>query len=218
MSVKSFAWSESRSYLDVRPMSKFGTFQSFYNQRLAEDCYRDVKEGPGFIAALFDPAYRKDSNVTRVDALLFDLDGTPRYYGFDELMQLVRGWQMAAYTTYSSRPGQWRWRLVVPLATPTQADSYAAARQAFLDVTGLKEGDPTAASPSHFFYYPGCDPDYWNEKISVHKAGKRFDPNALPSSHSFKHSSPHSSDQSISFRHHSSHQSVHPAGRKTGAR
>ena len=144
--------------------------------------WKDARKAPlaGWSPTHFTGDYRKGSNVEAVGALLLDLDSEPGAElpkrGEPALdperlhtamsTALPPGTAWTAHTSPSSRPDAWRWRAVVPLSEPVDADTHRALT-AWLRLHLAKGGAPAMAEsdpgpsmdPARLWFVPARDDD-----------------------------------------------------------
>ena len=134
----------------------------------------------GWSPTRFKGNQRKGENVEAVGALVLDLDSSPGEplprRGEPDLdperlraamtAALPKGTAWAAHTTPSSRPAAWRWRVVVPLSEPVNADTHRALtawlrlRLATGTAPAMAESDPGAnMNTAGLWYAPARDDD-----------------------------------------------------------
>jgi len=149
---------------------------------------------PGWCGSRFQGHRRGKDSIIDSGALLIDLDSDPTAEGVkrgapdlgpDELSRMVGevapGVAFLAHTTPSSRPGAWRWRLVLPLARRVNASEYTkicgvVRLSALLQQWGAPfEADKSWSSPTRYFYAPARFPDY---RFTIHP-GQYLDPDVV---------------------------------------
>lgn len=114
---------------------------------------------------------RGNVGVEAVSALVFDLDRVPPDPKRLESVYWI------GHTTWSHRPGAPRWRVVIPLAQPVPATSWADVWQRARGAL-CPEADPACKDPSRAYWFPSHSPGVQPEKIS--HAGPLLDPARLP--------------------------------------
>ena len=90
---------------------------------------------------------RANRNVEAVTCLVVDMDGE----AFDHAR--LDGLEWMAYTTWSHRPGDEHWHLVLPLKDPVPADRWAEVWTALHERINVV-GDPATKDPARIFYLP----------------------------------------------------------------
>jgi replicative DNA helicase len=144
--------------------------------------WMDARKGrlAGWSPARFRDDYRNADNVLDVGALVLDLDSNPDATlpkrGEPALdparlraamaAALPPGTAWAAHTSPSSAPGRWRWRAVVPLSKPVDANLHRALtaclrlKLATGSAPAMAESDPgPSMDPARLWYAPGRDGD-----------------------------------------------------------
>jgi len=150
----------------------------------------DQKDGPAFCPATFEGKRRK-SNVESLEWLALDLEETEGTV--DELQGVLTEYRRVTYSTRSHglretdegdakwRPGEPRFRMLVPLKRPVDAEEYAALWSHVYNL--LDEGpDRTARDTARLMYtprtrHPRAERDTW---IRCHDDAPLLDPDALP--------------------------------------
>lgn len=160
----------------------------------AEDRFNSPKSWlPGWTASRFHGQKRSGEAVVDSGALLIDLDSDPTATGKQRgdpelgpdalralLASVVPDVAYLAHTSPSSRPGAWRWRVVLPLSRRVNPDEYAEVAAA-VRLSAIRAGspaleaDPGWCSPSRFFYGPAAFPDYFHLRAD----GRTLDPDAI---------------------------------------
>jgi putative DNA primase/helicase len=101
----------------------------------------------------FDPAYRDSQNFVSRHAITFDFD----HVTIDTWGAVVAAWEQLAfamYTTFSHRPDNPRFRVVLPLSRPTGYDEYqAVARKVATDV-GIELLARESFTPTQMMFAP----------------------------------------------------------------
>ena len=96
----------------------------------------------------YDPGTtRGNRNVRFVEALVVDMDGE----AFDHAR--LDGLEWMAYTTWSHRPGDEHWHLVLPLKDPVPADRWTEVWTSLHERINVV-GDPATKDPARIFYLP----------------------------------------------------------------
>ena len=90
---------------------------------------------------------RANRNVEAVTCLVVDMDGE----AFDHAR--LDGLEWMAYTTWSHRPGDEHWHLVLPLKDPVPADRWGEVWTALHERINVV-GDPATKDPARIFYMP----------------------------------------------------------------
>lgn len=90
---------------------------------------------------------RANRNVEAVTCLVVDMDGE----AFDHAR--LDGLEYMAYTTWSHRPGDEHWHLVLPLKDPVPADRWSEVWTALHERINVV-GDPATKDPARIFYLP----------------------------------------------------------------
>ena len=149
------------------------------------------RELPWWGAAIFDGKRGADT-VGKVSALVLDLDSDPSKPGpargepdlspdrLRELLgEVLPGAAWAAHTTPKSTAGAWRWRVVVPLATPLDPPAYVA----LVDLLRLKLLSESTApfaleadtgsnrGPSRLWFAPARVPERPDDYAAIDAAG-----------------------------------------------
>jgi len=144
---------------------------------------------PGWSLASFGGGVRSKATVGRASALMLDLDSDPSKPapargepGLDPdrlrdlLASELRGCAWAAHTSVSSTPESWRWRVIVPLATPVSMPAYTALvnvlRLRMLDRGSIAvEADSCSAESWRLWFEPACaperDPDHYRVVVAL---------------------------------------------------
>lgn len=113
-----------------------------------------VKSDRGwYCPATFEPSYRHSDNFVVRDAITFDFDKVT----IDTWGAVVAAWEQLAfamYTTFSHRPDQPRFRVVMPLSRPASYDEYqAVSRKVACDV-GIELLARESFTPPQMMYAP----------------------------------------------------------------
>jgi hypothetical protein len=90
---------------------------------------------------------RANRNVQAVTCLVVDMDGE----AFDHAR--LDGLEWMAYTTWSHRPGDEHWHLVLPLKHPVPADRWGEVWTRLHERINVV-GDPATKDPARIFYLP----------------------------------------------------------------
>jgi len=140
---------------------------------------KDPNATPVWNAAIYRDGRRKGGDLRAVHGLVVDLDEWPEASEVD-LANACGPFAYAAHTTASHRPGEARWRVVLPLAEPVRATvweknqpqitdwitlRFAAARGELAAWSGDKLEQKTASGidvlpPSQAFYVPHAGEHY----------------------------------------------------------
>jgi hypothetical protein len=131
-----------------------------------------------------------------LSALVFDLDSNPAASGATRgepdldlevlsvaLAAVAPGCAWLAHTTVKSAPGEWRWRVIVPLAVPVSEGEYSALvdllrARALAEAERwlMFEADPTASrSPRRCWFVPAFRPEAASAYIGHAVAGRLLD-------------------------------------------
>jgi hypothetical protein len=94
---------------------------------------------------------RANRNVQAVTCLVVDMDGE----AFDHAR--LDGLEWMAYTTWSHRPGDEHWHLVLPLKHPVPADRWGEVWTELHERINVV-GDPATKDPARIFYLPQYQP------------------------------------------------------------
>jgi hypothetical protein len=114
---------------------------------------------------------RSNGGVVSVSALVFDLDRLPPD------PERVADVCWIAHTTWSHRPEEPKWRLVIPLSTPIAATDWPSAWQRARAAL-CPEADPACKDVSRQYYLP-AHPAGVTPSAEQH-AGPLLDPDSLP--------------------------------------
>lgn len=109
---------------------------------------------------------RGNANVHAVTCLVVDMDGEAFDYA------RLDGLEYHAYTTWSHRPNDPHWHLVLPLKNPVPADRWHQV-WALLHEKINVVGDPATKDPARIFYLPQHHPDMFPARLIQH--GERLD-------------------------------------------
>ncbi len=110
---------------------------------------------------------RGNTNVHSVTCLVVDMDGEAFDYA------RLDGLEYHAYTTWSHRPNDPHWHLVLPLKNPVPADRWHHVWSLLHEKINVV-GDPATKDPARIFYLPQHHPDMVPARIIQH--GARLDP------------------------------------------
>ena len=113
---------------------------------------------------------RGNANVAAVTCLVVDMDGE----AFDHAR--LDGLEYHAYTTWSHRPNDPHWHLVLPLTKPVAADQWAHVWTRLHERINIV-GDPATKDPARIFYLPQHAPGMFPARLVQH--GQRLDPEVL---------------------------------------
>lgn len=131
------------------------------------------KNGPYFCVANFKPGGRRDDDyVESVWAVVLDFDtGRTTESHFRERL---KEWFFTAYTSYSHRPNDERWRVVIPYAKPVSTEQHKLVFDYF---NTLFDGDldKRGRVPSQAWYTPACPADAEGDFKSFTNEGPLFD-------------------------------------------
>lgn len=129
---------------------------------------RQAKNGVAWIPSTFGTLSNSNGNlrwadnVLSVSALVLDIDNADASKSLLQPEDVINSWPpeliIAWHTSYSHRPEQPRFRVVIPWATPISPQSH---RQAFKLAQLFFKGllDPVSESPSSIFFLPSCPAD-----------------------------------------------------------
>ena len=110
---------------------------------------------------------RGNANVAAVTCLVVDMDGE----AFDHAR--LDGLEYHAYTTWSHRPNDPHWHLVLPLSKPVAAAQWAHVWARLHEKINIV-GDPATKDPARIFYLPQHAPGMFPARLIQH--GQRLDP------------------------------------------
>jgi hypothetical protein len=106
-----------------------------------------------YIPAEFDPPYRDSENFVARHAITYDFDKV-NIDTYGHVCSVWSGLAFAIYTTFSHRPEQPRFRVVLPLSRPAGFDEFqAVSRKVAVDV-GIELFARESFVPSQFMYSP----------------------------------------------------------------
>lgn len=111
----------------------------------------DVKECGGYVAGAFT-GRRTEEAVTSRSMLTLDADTAGAAFLVDVALGVEGAWY--AHTTWRSRPGAERWRLVIPLSRDVTGPEYWTLAHAVMDAIGTEHFDPGSAQHERFMYRP----------------------------------------------------------------
>jgi hypothetical protein len=138
------------------------------------------KDGEYFCVSRFRPgATRHNDNVSAVWGIALDFDSGRT------TEQMIRerlfGLTYIAYTSYSHRPGDERWRAIVIFSGDTTAEKLEVVFDHF---NALFDGDldPRGKVASQAWFTPACPNDAAHEFHQFYEVGEFFDPASLPDS------------------------------------
>lgn len=108
----------------------------------------------------------RDAVVSRC-VLTLDIDKDPDP-GLVDKLDLVFGWEALVHTTFSSKPGALRLRVLLPLSRPVSAQEYRAlAGWVMGQLGGHERFDPGSAEPERFMFKPAARHARWFEHWHV---------------------------------------------------
>ena len=110
---------------------------------------------------------RGNANVAAVTCLVVDMDSE----AFDHAR--LNGLEYHAYTTWSHRPNDPHWHLVLPLSKPVAAAQWAHVWTRLHERINIV-GDPATKDPARIFYLPQHAPGMFPARLIQH--GQRLDP------------------------------------------
>ena len=110
---------------------------------------------------------RGNANVAAVTCLVVDMDGE----AFDHAR--LDGLEYHAYTTWSHRPNDPHWHLVLPLSKPVAAAQWAHVWARLHEKVNIV-GDPATKDPARIFYLPQHAQGMFPARLIQH--GQRLDP------------------------------------------
>jgi hypothetical protein len=142
---------------------------------LSEHRVRQQKDGTLFAPATFNGTRKKD-NFISASGICIDFDhGTPT---IEQALELFHGTLAAYYSTHSHTPDNPRFRVVIPLSRPVNADEHAQL------VLGIKRTitpelmeciDTTCFERARAHYLPSCPPSHNKHAFSGHQDGNPLD-------------------------------------------
>lgn len=145
-----------------------------------EDAIRKTeKNGENFCLAVFGgDGRRAQENIEALTGFVLDFDSGRTTW--EAIERRLQGVEFIAYTTYSHRPGDERWRVVVPYKHPVEVSLHDRAYEHF---QSLFEGDldRSCKSPGQIYFTPACPRDVAHEYRLLANHGVRFDPMSIPS-------------------------------------
>jgi putative DNA primase/helicase len=106
-----------------------------------------------YCPATFEPAYRHSDNFQHRDAITFDFD----HVTIDTWGDVVGAWEslaFAMYTTFSHRPEQPRFRVVMPLSRPASYDEFQAVSRKVAADVGIELLARESFTPPQMMYAP----------------------------------------------------------------
>ena len=109
---------------------------------------------------------RGNANVHAVTCLVVDMDGE----AFDHAR--LDGLEYHAYTTWSHRPNDPHWHLVLPLKNPVAANRWSQVWSLLHEKINVV-GDPATKDPARIFYLPQHQTDMFPARLIQH--GVRLD-------------------------------------------
>lgn len=139
-------------------------------QRLHAD-----KDGAYVVLADFGGHQRSLGNIIASYGVPLDIDVN---ITAEEVARTLAGFTYVAYTTYAHTPGNERWRVFVPVATPMPNGSHYATWEA-LNARFGNRADGSAKDPSRLSYLPGKTL-YPTAAQFFHGAGALFQPVPAP--------------------------------------
>ncbi len=112
---------------------------------------------------------RNDASVQYVSGLVFDVDTFPKDFTSDQKLASISACRAALstddiaqywYTSHSHDPatGDHRWRLVIPLRSSIEPESFKPTRLAILNKYQIPADPKTSQSVSHSYFLPSRDP------------------------------------------------------------
>lgn len=110
---------------------------------------------------------RGNANVHSVTCLVVDMDGEAFDYA------RLDGLEYHAYTTWSHRPNDSHWHLVLPLKTPVPAEKWLSVWTRLHEKINIV-GDPATKDPARIFYLPQHPKGMFPARLIQH--GERLDP------------------------------------------
>lgn len=110
---------------------------------------------------------RGNANVHSITCLVVDMDGEAFDYA------RLDGLEYHAYTTWSHRPNEPHWHLVLPLKNPVPADRWLHVWTLLHEKINVV-GDPATKDPARIFYLPQHQPGMFPGRLIQH--GERLDP------------------------------------------
>lgn len=141
------------------------------------------KNGAAFIPATFtQPNKRTQDFVAEIHAFVLDFDGmkedVPGVTRAEFEAKLV-AYGYLAHTSYSHRPDDERWRVVLPYSMPCTVEQHAAVYAYFCD---LFQGrlDDRSETTQQLWYTPACPYDGVDQYQSIVHDAALFDPYAVP--------------------------------------
>jgi hypothetical protein len=139
---------------------------------------RREKDGLAWLPGLFRPGSKRHAdNAEALASWGLDLDdGTVKRAA---IAKALNGYTYLAHTTFSSRPGAERWRVVLPLSEPV-APSKAPALFDYFNEKFEGKLDPACKDASRLFYAAACPPGMEKHYRFFNRDGEVFDASKLP--------------------------------------
>ena len=138
----------------------------------------DEKDQGFFTAAMFGgDGRRTGENVEKLTAFVLDFDSGKTTRTMSE--EQLRGIAFVAYTSYSHRPSEEHWRVVVPYTKPIDPERHDAIYEYF---NALFDGDLDACckKPAQIYFTPAFPWDTVADYQAFYGPGELFDPDTVP--------------------------------------
>lgn len=167
-----FRWSEL-----VKKVSKtHRTAETFKEYNAAHiDRQGEIKDIGGFVGGLINGGRRKKGSVIYRQLLTLDIDkGTSSFW---TEYTLTFGYTAALYTTHKHSPAKPRYRLLIPLTRPVQADEYEAIGRRIAGDLDIDIFDPTTFEFERLMFWPSTSKD--GEFIFEYTDGDALDPDEV---------------------------------------
>ncbi|MES2192173.1 MAG: phage/plasmid primase, P4 family [Pseudomonadota bacterium] len=161
---------------DNEPSPREYTWKQLKAKYFSTHTVRKEKGGMVFSPVIYDEGTtRKNANVKAVYCAVFDIEHNG---AFDEIRANLAGYRYAAYSTFSHRHSDPRYRLIIPLAKPVAAELWPIAWQRLnLWMGGID--DPSTKDAARIYYLPSRPPGS-QEYFIEEGEGKAIDIDDLP--------------------------------------
>lgn len=129
-----------------------------------------------FCAATFTNQHRKNENIKKVTALIYDFDSVP-LRSFDRVSQLLRQMKFCAYTTFSHDPQKTNsenWRLILFLNRPLDRHEYHRVMKHVGRELDLKF-DVQASAAAQCFLVPSTTTERFKSSRILFNSGRSLD-------------------------------------------
>jgi hypothetical protein len=138
----------------------------------------DEKDQGFFTAAMFGGDGRRTSeNVEKLTAFVLDFDSGNTTRKMIE--ERLSGTAYFAYTSYSHRPDEEHWRVVVPYTKPIDPERHEAIYDYF-NARFDGDVDPNCKKPAQIYFTPAFPSDTAGDYQAFVGPGELFDPDTVP--------------------------------------